>query len=170
MHTAGRVIDGEDLVGRCIRSLRDTIGEVSDTRVRFAALAEFLRLQRQTRSRPAPFAAVWAMGRTLASQGNLRIDDLCDELGVSRKHLNDIYKSATGLSPKKYARLTRFRSVVDTLQGPAEPWVDIAAERGYFDQAHLIRDFKQFAGETPGSFLVNRGPDGESVNYSDKPE
>jgi AraC-like DNA-binding protein len=168
--TASRVINAEDLVGHSIQSLRDRIGEASNTKIRFDALAGFLRSQRSTRARPAPFAAVWAMGRTLTLHGNLRIDDLCGELGISRKHLNHVYKTATGLSPKTYARLTRFRSVVDHLQGPAEPWVRIAADKGYFDQAHLIRDFNQFAGETPKSFLKSRGPDGESVNFADLPE
>ncbi|MEM8817784.1 MAG: helix-turn-helix transcriptional regulator [Pseudomonadota bacterium] len=168
--TAGRVIDAEDLVGYGIRSLRDSMGETSRTSVRFAALADFLRLQRKTRARPAPFAAVWAMGRTLASNGDLRIDQLCDELGISRKHLNKAYSSATGLSPKTYARLTRFRSVLSRLQEPLDAWADIAADRGYFDQAHLIRDFKQFAGETPASFLKTRAPDGESVNFTERPE
>ncbi len=167
--TAGRVVDAEDMVGPGIRSLRDRLGEATRSEIRFSALADFLRLQRLTRARPAPFAAVWAMGRTLTMQGNLRVDDLCNELGISRKHLNNIYKVATGLSPKRFARLTRFRSVVDRIRGPAEPWVSIAADKGYFDQAHLIRDFRQFAGETPSAFLKSRGPDGESVNYADLP-
>jgi len=164
--TANRVIEAEDMLGGTICSLRDRIGEASHTEHRFDALSEFLRLQRSKRARPAPFAAVWAMGRTVASHGNLRIEYLCDELGISRKHLNKLYKSAVGLSPKTYARLTRFRSVVDRLRGPAEPWAGIAVDEGYFDQAHLVRDFKQFAGEAPESFVRNRGPDGESVNYS----
>ena len=168
--TARRVIDAEDLVGRSIRSLRDRLGEAPNSVSRFAALAEFLRARRLAFARPAPFAALWAMGRTLALQGNLRVDDLCKEMGISRKHLNSIYKSSTGLSPKIYARLTRFRSVVDRIHEPVEPWVSIAADKGYFDQAHLIRDFKQFAGETPNSFLRNRGPDGESVNFADRPD
>ncbi|MGI9288225.1 MAG: helix-turn-helix domain-containing protein [Pseudomonadales bacterium] len=168
--TARRVINAEDLVGQCIRSLRDRVGEAPSAEFRFAALSDFLRVQRLSSARPAPFAAVWAMGRTLALQGDLRVDDLCSELGISRKHLNNIYKSSTGLSPKTYARLTRFRSIVDRIQGPLESWVGIAADKGYFDQAHLIRDFKQFAGETPNSFLRNRGPDGESVNFADLPD
>jgi len=168
--TSGIVIDAEDMLGREIRSLRDRIGEATDTRLRFDALAKFLRTQRRLRARPVPFAAVWAMGRTLATHGNLRVDDLCSELGVSRKHLNTVYKSAAGLSPKMYARLARFRSVVDCLHGAEKPWVGIAADRGYFDQAHLIRDFKQFAGEAPNSFLENRGPDGESVNFAEVPD
>ena len=167
---ANRVVEAEDLIGRDVRSVRDRIGEAPDTRCRFDALIELLRAQRSRWARPVPPAAVWAMRRTLALDGKLRIADLCAELGVSRKHLNDIYKCAAGLSPKTYARLTRFRSVVNRLQGPIEPWVSIATDRGYFDQAHLIRDFGKFAGESPTSFLESRGPDGESVSFAEVPD
>ena len=99
--------------------------------------------------------------------GNLRVDEICDELGVSRKHLNYLYKQAVGLSPKTFARLIRFRSVIDRLEDLGETWASIAVDQGYFDQAHLIRDFNRFAGETPDTFLSNRAPDGESVNYAE---
>ena len=101
---------------------------------------------------------------------NLRVERLCTELGISRKHLNKLYRSAVGLSPKTYARLARFRSVVERMQDPVDSWAHIAAEEGYFDQAHLVRDFNQFAGEAPESFIRNRGPDGESVNFSGTPQ
>ena len=165
------VIDAEDVFGSDVRSLRDRVGESGGTASRFAALIGFLREQRRQRSRPAPFAAVWAMSKTLATHGSLSVDDLCGELGVSRKHLNKTYRTATGLSPKTFARLTRFRSVIDRLQCPdSDAWATIALDRGYFDQAHLIRDFRQFAGETPTAFMQHRSPDGESVNFNEQPE
>ena len=168
--TAAQVIDAEDLLGSSVRTLRDRIGEAADTAGRFSALADFLRVQHQSRARATSEAAIWAMAYTLNHQGNVRIQHLCSELGISRKHLIELYKSAAGLSPKTFARLTRFRSVVARVQNPADTWVNIASEFGYFDQAHLIRDFNQFAGESPSSFLANRAPDGESVNYGEAPD
>ena len=69
-----------------------------------------------------------------------------------------------GLAPKTIARLMRFRRVVD--RNPADlsaRWTEIALDAGYFDQAHLIRDFRQFAGMTPVEFLRNRLADGSGV-------
>ena len=145
IETARRVIDAEDFVGHSIRSFRDGIGEAPDVEHRFTLLADYLREQRRIRHRPASQAAIWAMRQTQAMQGDLRVDDLCKELGISRKHLNTLYKSSIGLSPKMFARLTRFRSVLEIIQGDSQSWVDIATNRGYFDQAHLIHDFREFA-------------------------
>lgn len=167
---ANRVVEAEDFAGRPVRALRAQIGEASNTQNRFTILSDFLRLQSHKDGRPPSSTALWAMGRTLALGGNLRIDHLCAELSVSRKHLNALYKRAVGLSPKTYARLSRFRMVMDRLESPAEEsWVGIAIDRGYFDHAHLVRDFNQFAGEAPEAFIKNRGPDGESVAYADAP-
>ena len=168
IHTSNRVIDADALIGRGVRALRDRLGETSTTRQRFSALVGFLRSAHARQSRPAPFAAIWAIGHTLNRNGNVRVDRLCNELGVSRKHLNTLYKRAVGISPKTFARLTRFRAVVERLENPADSWADIAIDRGYFDQAHLIRDFNRFAGESPASFLDSRAPDRESVNYAER--
>jgi len=168
--TAEQVLNAEDIFGRLIRSVRDQIGEAVDTRDRFGILANFLRHQHHHNARLASKDALWAMNRTLALQGNVRVEDLCADLAISRKHLNKIYKSAVGMSPKTFARLSRFRCVINRVQDLSDPWVDIAADYGFFDQAHLIRDFNLFAGESPNSFLLNRAPDGESVNFENKPE
>jgi len=167
---ANRVVEAEDFAGAPVRSVRAQIGEATDVDTRFSILAAFLREQRKSIGRsPAP-SVIWAIERTLYMGGTLRIDHLCAELSVSRKHLNTLYKNAVGLSPKTFARLSRFRAVMDRLEAPAnETWVGIAIDRGYFDHAHLVRDFNQFTGEAPDAFLKNRGPDGESVSYAEAP-
>ncbi len=165
-----RVVEAEDFAGPAVRSARTQMGETSNTQNRFAILSDFLRRQARNHGKHPSPTVLWAMDRTLAMGGNLRIDQLCAELSVSRKHLNALYKHAVGLSPKTYARLARFRMVMDRLDAPAqETWVGIALDRGYFDHAHLVRDFNQFAGEAPEAFLKNRGPDGESVSYAEAP-
>ena len=167
---ANRVLDAGDVVGPSLVSLRDRIGESASTAESLDILAGFLRLASEKASRPVSSAAVWAMDRTLARSGDVRIGQLCKELGVSRKHLNALYRSAAGLSPKVYARLIRFQSLIDNIQNPENSWVHVAATRGYFDQSHLIRDFREFAGETPASLVDSCSPDGKGVNYADPPD
>ena len=168
---ANRVVEAEDLIGAPMRSIRTQLGEAVNASSRFGIFTEFFARRsppsRTARLVPLRFGAI---SRTLQSGGDLRVAQLCNELEISRKHLNALYKRAVGLTPKTFARLSRFRMVMDRLEDPsAESWVGIAIDRGYFDHAHLVRDFNQFAGEAPEAFLKNRSPDGESVVYADRP-
>ena len=76
-----------------------------------------------------------------------------------------LFREFTGLSPKTLARILRFNRAVAMLNRISEPrWTEIALTSGYYDQAHLIRDFVQFSGSTPRDFvarqLPGRGMDG----------
>ncbi len=167
---ANRVFDVEDILGPGVVSIRDRVGESLTTMERFRLMADFLMSVSEEHSRPVAQGAIWAMEQTLARSGDVQVAQLCKDLGVSRKHLNSMYKSCTGLSPKLYARLIRFKSLIDDIQNPEKSWVHLAAVRGYFDQSHLIRDFKEFAGEPPVSLIESCSPDGKGVNYDEFPK
>ena len=63
-----------------------------------------------------------------------------------------------GRLPKAFARIVRLQAVLKTVGRRAEPdWADVAAECEYFDQPHLIRDFRSLTGETPAEFVRNQG-------------
>jgi len=75
---------------------------------------------------------------------------LARELGYSRKHVVDLFRDQVGVPPKLLARIVRFdRLVRHVKRGGGGTWADLALELGYYDQAHLARDVKQFAGTTP---------------------
>lgn len=96
--------------------------------------------------------------------GCLGIGRLAAEIGCSRKHLVAGFGSEIGLPPKTLARILRFARVLRRLDGADRPaWAEIALDCGYYDQAHLIRDFRQFAGTTPAAWLRRRLPDGGGV-------
>lgn len=77
------------------------------------------------------------------------------ELGVSERHLRRVLRQATGVSPKTYARVKRFTCAVGLAQrSRSVAWSAIAADAGYYDQAHLIADFHAIAGCTPGGLLA----------------
>lgn len=79
---------------------------------------------------------------------------LAREAGVSTRTLERRIKHATGLSPKLLHRVMRFRQVFTALdRTPPGHWARLAYAAGYYDQAHLIRDFRQFAGAAPSVFL-----------------
>ncbi|WP_038378455.1 helix-turn-helix domain-containing protein, partial [Bradyrhizobium elkanii] len=68
----------------------------------------------------------------------------------SRKHLASRFRSELGLAPKSLARMMRFHRASQLAQSQAAlGWAGIAVESGYADQAHLAREFVEFAGEPP---------------------
>lgn len=85
--------------------------------------------------------------------GAEKIDDLARRLGVTRRHLERLSRRQLGISPKMLARIARFRRAARMIQkGEAASGADLAAACHYVDQAHLIREFQQFAGATPKRF------------------
>ncbi|HEX2834009.1 MAG TPA: helix-turn-helix domain-containing protein [Thermoanaerobaculia bacterium] len=94
----------------------------------------------------------YAIERIVHSGGAVRVDAVADEAGISRQHLARQFRHHVGVSPKMLARVMRFRGVVDAVGREAD-WADLAAKFGYYDQSHLIADFRELAGTTPNAFL-----------------
>ena len=88
-----------------------------------------------------------------------RIAWLADEIGWSRSHLVSRFRREVGLSPKRFARVARFRSAYDRL-ATATSLATVAAECGYADQSHLTHEFREMAGETPSSYQATFVQDG----------
>lgn len=91
----------------------------------------------------------WAYTQ-LKRHPSTRIAHLADEIGWSRGHLVDRFRREVGLTPKRFARVVRFRSAFDRL-ATAASLATVAAECGYADQSHLTHEFREMAGETPTS-------------------
>ena len=95
------------------------------------------------------------------SGGALHVEELAQSLGVSRQHLALQFRERVGLNAKTFAMVCRFRRASSALckaHGPALDWAGLASECGYYDQSHLIHEFRQFAGETPQAFALGRVP------------
>lgn len=121
--------------------------------------ADLLRRLAGTPPPQDPVAEAWA--RIEASAGRVSIGALAGQVGWSRQTLSRRFRDRTGLSPKLAARLLRFSAVIRRLPDvPAEGWAGLAAEAGYADQSHLIREVTEFTGLTPAALLRRRLPDG----------
>lgn len=86
------------------------------------------------------------------ARGEMRIDELAREIGISRQHLARQFLHHVGVSPKTFARVMRFRRLTNSLSATDVDWADVAAEHGFYDQSHLIADFRELAGTTPNAF------------------
>jgi AraC-like DNA-binding protein len=85
-----------------------------------------------------------------AKAGRASITAVAAQVGLSTRQIDRSFQRRFGLSPKLLARINRFRRAFDTgMLARRGDWAEIAALCGYADQAHLSRDFLEFAGETP---------------------
>jgi len=106
-----------------------------------------------------------ALERIMLTRGRVSVESLATLMGTSRRSLELAFQREVGTSPKMYCRITRFRHLFDTVSnGPLVNWVQIALDSGFFDQSHLIRDFRRFAGNSPTSFLADQTSFAHSVN------
>jgi len=74
--------------------------------------------------------------------------------GISRRQLERRFLNLVGLTPKHFQRMRRFQRVFQAVERDGAAWADAAVSCGYYDQAHLIRDFREFSGDTPSVLLA----------------
>lgn len=85
--------------------------------------------------------------------------EIADKTGYSHRHFIEIFRNQVGMTPKRFHRLYRFRRVIETVRRQTVvDWADVGLSLGYFDQAHLIHDFREFSGLTPTEYLGLRTP------------
>lgn len=102
-------------------------------------------------------AGVAASVRSLrATGGSLAISRCAAELGWSTRRLERAFKEQIGLTPKTFARIVRFQSFITEAAASRLPLLDSALAAGYFDQAHLIKDFRDLAGTTPTEYFASQ--------------
>jgi transcriptional regulator GlxA family with amidase domain len=89
----------------------------------------------------------------LTAHGQLSVDDLSKQTNTNRRQLARKFSSAIGLSPKQLSKTIRLHAALKMLMtGKVTSLTDLAYEGEYYDQAHFIKDFKEFTGLTPKEF------------------
>ncbi len=162
---ATRLVSLEDVEDRGLLVLRDRLGAASPYgRLRIAAAFLEQRLLGHAADRETAF--IWSAIQ--ASRGTLRIDQMSDALGWSRKKLAARSRDAFGLTPKKVSRIARFHHAMEiaTAEASRPDWAGIAADCGYVDQAHLVRDFTTFAGRPPLAWRRHSDENGRKQIYN----
>ena len=149
----GGIVALEDLWGGpSTRRLFDRLAEARTTAAAAAILEGAIAERVATadgQSARGQFAIAAADRLTRAS-----VNAVADDLGVSERHLRRVFRETVGVSPKTFARLARFRRAVRAAREEDHAgWASIAAEAGYYDQAHLIAEFRVIAGATPQGLL-----------------
>jgi AraC-like DNA-binding protein len=144
----------EELWGR---SARDALAQARDPDSAATITAGALQRMLQTAAarEPASVPAIRRAVRVVQRAEVLpRVTELAAQLGLSERQLRRGFDAVIGLSPKRFLRIVRFRRALRSARQSAQPdWAAIAEQHGYFDQAHLIADFREMTGSTPGVFV-----------------
>ena len=104
---------------------------------------------------------------SLKYQQPLRIDALSESICLSNRGLQKLFKKYVGMSPVFYKKITRFNQAANLLLRQQDtPLTQIAYMCGYYDQAHFIKDFRQFGGISPSEFLQLQAKGSDFYNYN----
>ncbi len=156
---ANEVVELDAVLGRQIESALDRLATGADWQARFELLDGLLT--GWMADGPDPDRGVaWAWHQLRQAHGGVAIADLADEIGWSRRHFANRFRDQIGLPPKPVGRILRFQRAVDLLgRDPAGTIADVAAEAGYADHSHLVREFQALAGCAPSELVAARLPD-----------
>jgi AraC-like DNA-binding protein len=159
-----RIIPLADALGDGALRLRERLLNTQSLEARFRVVEDWLLARLAPRAVVHPVVR-WAVGRLAASGGRIAIEDLATESGFTRKHLANLFRQQVGLSPKALARVHRFRGALELLDraGGEVPWTALAERCGFYDQSHLINEFRRFTGFSPVELARRDRPDSGSV-------
>ncbi len=149
---AGEVVELDLIWKREILALREQLIETPSIDGKFDLLEAYLVSKAQWRLEPD--RTVSAALAALGSWPMVTLSELASRLGLSHKQMIARFDCRVGVTPKFTSRLLRFRNTLTAIsQAPAAPdWSDLAVDSGYYDQAHLIHEFQEFAAMTPTEY------------------
>jgi AraC-like DNA-binding protein len=143
---AGDHVELDRLWGRDGAVLRERLLECREPEGRIRVL-DALLLKRLARTLERDRAVDFALA---AFARGVPVGKVVEKLGFTPRRFIKLFSEHVGLTPKSFARVQRFRSMLP-LVGQLD-WAELAVHCGYFDQAHLIHDFREFAGVTPTEY------------------
>ncbi len=155
--------DASLIIGREISDLIERLINNPDTEKRNSIIQDYLlgKLNKLKPSLPIDMA----MLQLVKAQGNLSMDSLVAQSCLGVRQLERQSLERIGLPPKFFARMIRFSEAYKFKErNPQTTWTEIGHRFGYFDQMHLIRDFRQFTGINPS--IVNEGTLAYSVKLT----
>lgn len=146
---SGRHTPLEELWGSAALAIRERLLELHAPECQLQYF-ESLLLERLPRVRGMHPAIASALERL--SEG-LEVRDIVAESGYSHRHFIALFEEAVGLTPKRCARVLRFRGVLAALANePRRALAELALSFGYADQPHLNKDFREMAGISPSAY------------------
>jgi len=141
-----KLVPLEDVWGSRARLLRRQLEDLDDLNCQIGAVRAALEGARRN---PPPLQR--AIDHIAASRGDADLDWAARQANLSPRQFRRRCREEVGLAPKQLCRVLRFKRALAGMSA-GRAWADLACECGYFDQAHLIRDFREFTGASPAAY------------------
>ena len=132
-----------------VREVEEKLAQATADRERIQTVEQFLLSE--LKDIHTDKLIVEAVKLIYESKGTIRIKDLNQKLFISQSPFEKRFRKVVGTTPKKFASIVRFNTILDNLEN-ARSLIEICYENSFFDQAHFIKDFKHFTGDTPENF------------------
>jgi len=148
--------DMENVLGQEFRDYCHRLRDAKDMHQKIALTEKYLFRNHQRHNIDANYVnrAAEIIRQT---NGFIRMEELSDQVFISMRQLERAFKNQIGITPKLYMRLSRLNEVQRQLENnKALDFIQITYDCGYADQAHFIREFKNFTGEIPTIFVKDR--------------
>ena len=137
-------------------ALRDRLLEAAGPSAKFRVFEEAL-LARWRSKADHHRAVVFALRYFSRDPEHATIGKVMNQIGLSRRRFIELFRQQVGMTPKMFCRVRRFQRALDQIQRSRDvQWADLAAQCGYYDQAHFINNFREFCGITPRDYLAAR--------------
>ena len=135
--------------------LTDALAEAGNVKKRAEILLKYLSENQKDQGKDsAHVLEEYLRQRIYATNGNISIQMLSRETGYSESYIRRIFKQIHGISPKEFERFIRFQTFLNAIHGAAGQVnsEELALNCGYYDQSHMLKDFRAFAGTTPEKY------------------
>jgi AraC-like DNA-binding protein len=143
----------KEIWGPSADTLHERLSALNEPSDRFSLLEQTL-LERLIPNPHGHGAVHVALDALIRTRGQAKTRDTASQVGLTQRRFIELFANEVGLTPKLFGRVRRFQHTVDRTQiEPRTDWAQLATECGYFDQAHLIRDFVAFASVSPAAYL-----------------
>jgi AraC-like DNA-binding protein len=150
---ADRMVPVQRIFGDEVNALRDVVLSLRSEKEKVEAANAFFRA-----CLPKPdqtIALAGALVEEILQDGEINtVDDLVDRAGIGKRSLQRLFNEYVGVSPKWVIRRYRLHELIERANHGVQPdWAQLALDLGYFDQAHLINDFRSITGYSPTEYL-----------------
>ncbi|NRF37363.1 AraC family transcriptional regulator [Pedobacter foliorum] len=154
-HLSDRLLHSDDVIGHNVQFLQEQLEEAIDMQEMVKVANQFFLkalLKNQVKSNTDSITA--ASNAIQKCHNPLNIKALANQVNMSLRGLERHFTEQIGIPPKLLIRIVRFNKVLQSkMIHPDRSWTNIANSYDYFDQMHLIKEFKLFTGHSPNSFL-----------------
>jgi AraC-like DNA-binding protein len=150
---ADRVVPAESILGEDVNALGVVLLSSREDDEKVEAANAFFRARMPEKRDPTIDEARGIVERILEERDIKTVDDLVDRTRIGKRSLQRLFNEYVGVSPKWVIRRYRLHELVERFNSKDEPqWAELALELGYFDQAHLINDFRSITGYSPTEY------------------